>query len=315
MKKYGIVFPGQGSQKVGMGADLFDHSESAREKVNYCNSILKTSINKICISGPQDVLTETKHAQPALFLVSALLFDLLIQHHITPTVIAGHSLGELTAYYASRSLSFEDALNLITVRGESMSRATTPHTSGMAAVLGMPIEEIQKHITDYKRSPVCIANINCPGQVVISGEKKGLNQSIDVLKSNGAKIIPLQVSGAFHSPLMKSAQSALEQAVSSITFNDAQYPIILNQSGEPETRSQHLKTNIPKQVISSVQWIKTIEEMTSKCDTIIECGTGKVLSGLIRKISPQTTTISISNFETAIQFINTHQKEASCQSL
>lgn len=315
MKKYGIVFPGQGSQKVGMGADLFDSSESAKQKVNYCNSILKTSIDDICISGPQELLTETKNAQPALFLVSVILFDFLIQHKITPTVIAGHSLGELTAYYASGALSFEDTLNLIRIRGESMSRATAPHTSGMAAVLGMPIEEIQNHLIRYKNAPVCIANINCPGQVVISGEKNGLNNAIDALKSNGAKIIPLPVSGAFHSPLMKPAQDALEHAISSITFNDAQYPIILNQSGNIETKSQHLKKNIPQQVVSSVQWIKTIEEMTSKCDIIIECGTGKVLSGLIKKISPSTTTVSISTLDMAAQFINTYQKEAPCHSL
>jgi [acyl-carrier-protein] S-malonyltransferase len=302
MKKIGIVFPGQGSQKVGMGQDLFESLASAKEKVSITNAFLKTSSSKtsltsLCINGPQDSLTQTENAQPGLFLVSAILLDHLEHHGIYPTIVAGHSLGELTAYYASKVLSFKDALCLIKERGQAMANATESGSSGMAAVLGQSIDTIQSILTPYHDAPVTIANINCPGQIVISGEINALNHVITDLKTKGAKVISLPVSGAFHSPLMTPAHRHLRSVVDTLSFSDAAYPIILNRTGQPESSASSLKDNIPKHVISSVQWIRSIQYMATQCDLIIECGSGKVLSGLIKKIDPEIRVVSVSNLE------------------
>lgn len=296
-KKIGIVFPGQGSQKVGMGQDLFETLAFAKEKADQANSFLNKPLSSLCINGPKETLTLTENAQPGLFLVSAILFDLLEQNGITPTVVAGHSLGELTAYYASKTLSFEDTLHLIRERGQSMAHATPQGTSGMAAVLGQSIGDIQSTITPYQNAPVVIANINCPGQIVISGEINALNQAITTLKNNGAKVIPLPVSGAFHSPLMAPAQRHLHTVVDTLSFSNASIPIVLNRTADPESDNNVLKNNVPDHVISPVQWIQSIQCMMTQCELIIECGSGKVLSGLIKKIDPAFPFLSISDLD------------------
>ena len=305
MKKIGFVFPGQGSQKVGMGEDLFESLESAKEKVTITNQLLNHSLSSLCLNGPQETLTQTENAQPSLFLVSAILLDHLKKHDIYPSIIAGHSLGELTAYYASNVLSFIDTLKLIKQRGEAMATATAPGTSGMAAVIGKSIDEINSTILPYANGPVTIANINCPGQIVISGKKEHLMQAINALKEKGAKVISLPVSGAFHSPLMKKAQIELQSNINSFSFSNAKYPIILNRTGQPESNATQLKENISQQVTSSVQWIKSIEYMSTQCDLIIECGNGKVLSGLIKKINPSIPIHAISNLDSIQTLTNT----------
>jgi len=297
MKKIGIVFPGQGSQKVGMGKDLFNYSETTCDKVQQAQDILNIPLATICIDGPQETLTLTENAQPGLFLISAILFDLLRDHQIYPSIIAGHSLGELSAYYASGSLSFEDTLTLIKERGLAMAQATKPNTTGMAAVLGKSVEEVNQYTTPYQDAPVVIANINCPGQTVISGKKKALNEVIAQIKADGGKVIPLPVSGAFHSPLMSPAKNHLLKTVELLSFSNANYPIILNRTAQPETHHDALKANIPEQVISSVQWTESIQYMTTQCDIIIECGYGKVLTGLIKKIDREFPTISVSDID------------------
>ncbi len=304
MKKIGFVFPGQGSQKVGMGEDLFESTESTKNKVIITNQLLNNNLTSLCINGPQETLTKTENAQPALFLVSAILLEHLEKEGIYPTIVAGHSLGELTAYYASKVISFKDTLELIKQRGKAMAAATPPESSGMAAVLGQSMSEINTIISPYANAPVTIANINCPGQIVISGEKQGLRKAINALKEKKAKVIPLPVSGAFHSPLMENAKNHLQKTVQKFSFSNATYPIILNRTGKPESNAEQLKENISQQVTSSVQWVKSIEYMTSRCDLIIECGSGKVLTGLIKKINPSIPTYSISNLQSMQTVIN-----------
>ena len=295
MKKIGIVFPGQGSQKVGMGQDLIDKDLETQALFEIANNILKTDIKELCIEGPEDLLRLTKNAQPAIFLVSFALFKKLQKKGIQAHLLAGHSLGELTAYAAANILSFEDTLKIIKKRGEEMNKAASLTESGMAAIMGKSSQEIESIISIYKNEPVVIANHNCPGQIVISGKKEALEKAYENLKQSGAKVIPLPVSGAFHSPLMSDASNALKDYLDTFKFSDAKTPIILNQTGNKESYNTSLKENLSKQVVSPVKWIDSIETMAKEVDIILECGPGRVLSGLIKKINRDINIKTINN--------------------
>jgi len=309
MKKYAIVFPGQGSQKVGMGSDLIQAFPIATEMFQKANRVLGRDLLDICQNGPAEVLTQTENAQPGIFVISSILFSILKEHNIRPTVVAGHSLGELTAYFASGSTSFEDTLTMIKERGTAMAKAYPSEKSAMTAVMGLDLEVIEKIIRPYKQDPVVAANLNCPGQIVISGEKEAIQKASVDLKEAGAKLIPLNVSGAFHSPLMKSASDALKVTVDTIAFNTSTVPIVLNRTAATESEAQDLKANIPIQVISPVRWIETIRNIAPTIDAFIECGPGKVLTGLIRKISPESTIYTINDKESLETFL-TQEKGA-----
>jgi [acyl-carrier-protein] S-malonyltransferase len=297
MTKIGIIFPGQGSQKVGMGQDILSENASTKALFEEASKILGTDIKKLCLEGPQEELTLTKNAQPAIFLVSFALFKCLEAKGIRPSIIAGHSLGELTAYTAGGILSFKDTVKVIKKRGDEMNRAAAQTQSGMAAIMGKAPAEIETLLAPYQNDPVVIANYNCPGQIVISGEKTALEKACADLKNDGAKVIPLPVSGAFHSPLMKPASVALETYLNEFEFSDAKTPIILNRTANKETSKSNLKENISKQVISSVQWIKSIEEMSKEVDIILECGPGRVLSGLVKKIDREIIIKTINSLD------------------
>ncbi len=297
MTKIGVIFPGQGSQKVGMGEDLLNNDPMTQELFNKAQEILGYDIKKLCLEGPQEDLTLTKNAQPAIFLVSYALFKCLESKGFSPTLIAGHSLGELTAYAAAKVMSFEDTLNVIKKRGEEMNQAASNTVSGMAAIMGKSPEDIEKILINYKSAPVVIANYNCPGQIVISGEKQGLEKACADLKDNGAKVIPLPVSGAFHSPIMTAASESLETYLKNLELSEATRPILLNRTAAQESDPNNLKENISKQVISSVRWIETIESMSKEVDLIIECGPGRVLSGLVKKINRDIQLKTVNSLE------------------
>lgn len=298
MKKSVFIFPGQGSQSIGMGQDLYESTEIGKRYFDIANSILERNLSDICFNGPKEELTLTSNAQPGLFVVSAILTDLLKAKGITPLFVAGHSLGELTAYYAAGALDFESALKIIKTRGEAMAKACPAGTAGMAAVMGLSKEDIENELLPFKTAPVVCANFNCPTQIVISGEKEALEKAILALKQRGGKVIPLPVSGAFHSPLMNSASKELEQFMTSMSVNSTNTPIILNRTGEPESDATKLKENIPIQVVSSVQWTSSILYLKDKTDIFIEVGAGKVLNGLVKKIDKDIICHSISSLNT-----------------
>ena len=310
MKSIGIVFPGQGSQKVGMGKELYETFPEVRAIFDQANEVLGRDIAKICFEGPDEELLKTVNAQPAIFLVSASLLSLLEKEGVSYNYVAGHSLGELTAYYAAGVFDLETALTVIQERGQSMADSFPQEKSGMVAVMGMEVDALESVLSAYQSTPVVIANYNCPGQLIVSGEKQGLDNAVAELKSKGAKVIPLKVSGAFHSPLMQKASDRLNVFLDSIEFKNASVPIILNRTGLPESDGASLKQNLVKQVVSSVQWIDSMTYMSKQVEGIVECGQGKVLTGLNKKILSDYLLFSVFSVEMLESF-----KEAYFQSI
>ncbi len=305
MPSIALIFPGQGSQKVGMGKDLVDAFPVARTIFETANQVLGRDIMSLCFDGPQEALTLTSNAQPAIFVVSAALLEVLRSHGVTPSYVAGHSLGEITAYYAAGVVDFETALKIIEARGNGMAAAVPAGQSGMAAIMGMELAEIETVLAPFKDRPVVAANLNCPGQIVISGEKIALDEACGLLKLAGAKVIPLPVSGAFHSPMMQPGARSLAEFIKPLEFKAAQIPIVLNRTAQPETRADELKANLPLQVVSPVRWIESIRHLMDTVETVVEVGPGKVLTGLVRKTAPELNVIAINDAGTATEWLGT----------
>ena len=298
-----LVFPGQGSQFIGMGHDLYDNSNEAKALFDQANSVLGYSISDICFNGPEETLNQTQHTQVAIFIVSACIFELLKNSGITIASIAGHSLGEITSYYAAGSLDFESALKIVIKRGELMAEAAGQTSGSMAAIIGMDQASVSSVIDSIEG--VKVANYNSPVQYVISGTSESVTQACESLSEAGAKrVVPLPVSGAFHSELMASAVPKFQEYLTNFTFSDAAYPIILNRSVEPTTSAAELQQNLPLQIQSPVRWIETIEYLSNQSTSFIEVGPGKVLSGLIKKINREFSVTPTSSYESISQFLN-----------
>ena len=294
MKKYACVFPGQGSQKVGMGADLLAIPD-VMALFDQASDYLGRDMAALCTEGPVEALTLTENAQPAIFLVSAALWTQVRHLGVVPAMVAGHSLGEITAYYAAGVLSFAEALALIRVRGAAMGAACPEGVAGMAAVMGLSVEAISEVLQPYADAPVVIANYNCPGQIVVSGRKPALQAACDALKAAGGKVIPLPVSGAFHSPMMASAGEALSTHMQKMVCREAAFPIVLNRTATAVTSAQVLQENLPLQVVSSVRWIETVNCLAANADVIVEIGPGKVLQGLVKKVQSEIPVVGVSD--------------------
>jgi len=294
VKKYAFVFPGQGSQKVGMGSDLLAVPE-VQSLFAQASDYLGKDMASLCLDGPAEALTLTENAQPAIFLISAALWTQIRRLGIAPTVVAGHSLGEITAYYAAGVLSFKEALELISVRGAAMAKACPAGEAGMAAVMGLAVSDIEAVLKPYAAAPVVIANYNCPGQIVVSGKKPMLEEACAALKAAGGKVIPLPVSGAFHSPMMMSAGDALKAHMATLDCREAAFPIVLNRTAEPVVAQSVLQDNLPLQVVSSVRWIETVAALASHVDVIVEVGPGKVLQGLVKKTQSEIPVVGVSD--------------------
>jgi [acyl-carrier-protein] S-malonyltransferase len=294
VKKYAFVFPGQGSQKVGMGADLLAVPE-VQSLFAQASDYLGRDMVSLCLDGPPEALTLTENAQPAIFLISAALWTQIRRLGVAPTMVAGHSLGEITAYYVAGVLSFKEALSLIQVRGAAMAKACPEGVAGMAAVMGLSVSDIETVLVPYTASPVVIANYNCPGQIVISGRKPMLQEACDALKAAGGKVIPLPVSGAFHSPMMADAGTALTSHMDTLICREAAFPIVLNRTALPAIDKAALQENLPLQVVSSVRWIDTVACLASQVDVIVEVGPGKVLQGLVKKTQSEVPVVGISD--------------------
>jgi [acyl-carrier-protein] S-malonyltransferase len=300
MGKIAFLFPGQGSQFVGMGKQLAEQDSLAKEIFTKADARLKLDLSKIIFEGPEDTLKKTEYTQPALLTVSTAVLEVFKKHGITPDYTAGHSLGEYSALVAAGSLSFEDAVFAVRNRGLLMEEAVPSGVGTMAAVLGMDqerLEEITSKVTESGNS-VQVANLNCPGQIVISGTVKGVEEAGVLAKEEGAKVIPLQVSGPFHSSLMKPAADKFAEVLSTITINDANTPVIANVTAKPVTTASEIKDKLIEQLYSPVRWEETVRElMDSGVETFIEIGPGKVLCGLIKKVNRRANCIAIGDMD------------------
>lgn len=297
MTKIAFIFPGQGSQSVGMGQQLVENNADCRNFYEQANEVLGFSLSDLMLNGPAEELTKTYNAQPALLTTSSMVAHKLKQAGIIPHFTAGHSLGEYSALVASNVLSFEEAVLLVHRRGLYMNEAVPAGEGAMAAILGLGREELSTVTAAVSANgkAVQIANLNCPGQIVISGTAAGVEEASSKAKEAGAKrAIPLVVSGPFHSELMRPAAQQLDAAISAIELQQASIPVISNVTAEPVTDASHIKNLLVEQLYSPVRWEESIQQMIAQGTTIfVECGPGKVLSGLVKKIDRSVTTYCV----------------------
>lgn len=291
MKAY--VFPGQGSQFTGMAKDIYESNPKAKKLLDEANAILGFNITDIMFAGSVDELKQTKVTQPAIFLHSVALA--LSAETFLPDMVAGHSLGEFSALVANKALGFEDALKLVYKRALAMQRACEINPSTMAAILGLDDQKVEEICAGVEGEIVVAANYNCPGQLVISGSSKGVEIACERMKAAGAKrALVLPVGGAFHSPLMEPAREELAKAIESTTFAQPVCPVYQNVNASPSTAISDIKKNLISQLTAPVRWTQSVQRMTADgAKTYIECGPGKVLQGLVKKISPEAEVASL----------------------
>ena len=280
------IFPGQGSQFPGMGKDLYDSNEQAKALFEKANEILGFRITDIMFNGTAEELKETKVTQPAIFLHSVVMALMTDDFH--PDMVAGHSLGEFSALVANKTLTFEDALVLVSKRAMAMQKACEATPSTMAAVLALDDAVVEQICVDTP-GIVVAANYNCPGQLVISGEIDAVNTACESMKAAGAKrALVLPVGGAFHSPLMEPARQELAEAINTTAFNTPICPVYQNVTASAVTDPEAIKSNLIAQLTAPVRWTQSVQQMVADgATTFIEVGPGKVLQGLVKKIAPE----------------------------
>jgi len=282
--KTAYIFPGQGSQHVGMGKDLCEKFPEAKKYFDEANSILGFSLSKICFEGPEEELKQTKNTQPAIFLHSAAVWNLL-----KPTdaaMVAGHSLGEYSALVAAEAISFQDTIKLVRLRGELMQKAGEENPGTMAAVVGLAPEIVVEVCKKASEAGIVQpANFNSPGQIVISGSVSGVRKAMEIAKEKGAKLVKeLVVSGAFHSPLMQSVKDKLKDALDKTQIKDAKIPLYANVTAKPVQKADEIRKLLLEQVTSPVRWEESVVNMNAAGATkFIEVGPGKVLQGLVKR--------------------------------
>lgn len=310
-KQIAFIYPGQGSQTVGMGESFLEDDKS-RQFYESADQVLGMGLSKLMLEGPQEELTLTYHAQPALLTVSSMITERLIRAGIRPDYTAGHSLGEYSALVASNVLEFPKAVDVVHKRGLFMNEAVPAGEGAMAAILGMDADKLEEVTDDATNSAgvVQLANLNCPGQIVISGTKTGVEKACELAKERGAKrAIPLDVSGPFHSELMRSASHDLAKVLSDSFLLNAKIPVVTNFRAEPETNATQLQDMLIHQLYSPVLWEQSVRKMIELgVTTFVEVGPGKVLSGLVKKIDRSVTVIPVhdlESFEKAVEELTT----------
>jgi [acyl-carrier-protein] S-malonyltransferase len=301
MKQTAFIFPGQGSQYVGMGKEFYDNFRVAKEVFEEADDALRFSVSSLCFQGPEEALKLTENTQPAVLTASiAALRVLQSEKGIPPRVTAGHSLGEYSALVASGALSFADAVRIVRLRGRFMQEAVPVGEGAMAAILGMEREQIEKLCEEVSSGEVLTpANFNCPGQIVIAGHSKAVERAIERVKQEGKKAVLLPVSAPFHSPLMKPAGERLEKELDGIAVRDLKVPVVTNVEAEINTSKERVKGLLVAQVSSPVRWEESILRMTEDgIEQVFEIGPGKVLSGLMKRINPKVETRNLEDIPT-----------------
>ena len=301
MKSIAFIFPGQGSQYVGMGKELYENFSVAKQIFEEADDTLCQSISGLCFKGPEEALKLTENTQPAVLTTSiAALKVLQAEKGLIPSFTAGHSLGEYSALVASEALTFSEAVKIVRLRGKFMQEAVPVGEGAMAAVLGMEREQVEKVCEEVSAGEVLTtANFNCPGQIVIAGHAKAVERAIERIKQKGKKAVLLPVSAPFHSPLMKPAGERLEKALEEISVTDLKIPVVTNVEAEVNTSKDRVKGLLVSQVSNPVRWEESMRKMIEKgIEQVLEIGPGKILSGLMKRIDHRIETGNLEDLQT-----------------